>query len=365
MRVFFAAGGTAGHINPAIAISEIIKTKYPDARFIFAACPNSMEERILTTAGYEITYLNIHGLKRKLSLQNMRLLAEIPLAVQRAKSSIKAFAPDIVIGTGGYISYPVLRAAKALNIKTALHESNATPGLSAKLLAKKTDVVMVSMEAAITQFPKGISCCHVGTPLRNSFQMTNRFAARKKLGLPPAQPLILSFGGSLGAEALNNSCIQLMLDMASQANPPIWIHATGEKNYHRVIEYIQKTGRTPPRTCRILPYIHNMAEYMVAADVVICRSGASTLAELSYLGKPSLLVPYPYATQNHQFKNAQAMESIGGGFVIPEGEAMTEEMKSKLSRLLRDSNLRHLMGARAKDLQGYNTPQKILNALHI
>jgi UDP-N-acetylglucosamine--N-acetylmuramyl-(pentapeptide) pyrophosphoryl-undecaprenol N-acetylglucosamine transferase len=365
MRVFFAAGGTAGHINPAIAIAEIIKNKYPNACFLFAACKNSMEERILTQAGYEITYINIHGIKRKSPIKNLRLLKEIPLSIYHAKRMIRSFSPDIVIGTGGYLSYPIVHAAQKLKIKTALHESNAAPGLTTKLLSKRANAVMVSMEAAFAQFPEGTQCYHVGTPLRSSFISTNAYTARKALGITKDQFFILSFGGSLGAEALNQCCINLMQELPREYKNLIWVHATGEKNFPFVIKKLQETGRKLPEGCSILPYIHNMAEYMAAADVVICRSGASTLAELSCLGKPSLLVPYPYATQNHQLKNAEAMANLGGAFLVHEDADMQVKVKRDILRLLHDRSARHLMGSRARLLQGDNTSKKILEALKI
>ena len=365
MRVFFAAGGTAGHIYPAIAIAEIIKSKYKDAEFLFAACHDSMEERMLQKEGYQTVYLNIHGLKRSLTLKNVRILAEVPKAIHVAKKYLRAFAPDIVIGTGGYICYPVLRAAKALHIKTALHESNAIPGLTAKLLAKKSDVVMVSMAAAAAQFSQKVNCQHVGTPLRSSFSTTNRFTARKRLGIPTDQFMILSFGGSLGAESLNKCCVNLMGELQSKTISFAWVHATGEKNYEATQSHLLSSAQTIPPSCRIVPYIHNMADYMSASDLIICRSGASTLAEISTLGKPSILIPYPNAAKDHQSMNAQAMEWLGGAYVVYEGEAMETTLKEKLQYLLGNDIVRQTMGRNARKLQGENIPSRILKALKI
>ena len=360
MRVFFAAGGTAGHIYPAIAIAEIIKNKYPSAEFLFAATKGAMEDRLLGEYGFHTTYIHIHGLKHKFSLHNLRVLAELPKAVGDAKKALQTFRPHLVIGTGGYICYPTLRAAQKLGIKTALHESNAVPGLTVKLLASKTDVLMLSFEDAAANFPSHPNCHHVGTPLRDAFGSVNRQKARAALGIPPQQLCILSFGGSLGAQMLNSTCVKLMNELGEQDDGLTWFHATGQKNYANVAE----STKLPPN-CHLLPYISDMATYMAAADLVICRAGASTLAELSTLGKPSILVPYPHATKQHQLKNALSMQRLGGALVVEENEDFDLRLKEALYTFKVDPQKRNYMGMRARLLQGVNVEQKILSSLGI
>lgn len=361
MRIFFAAGGTAGHINPAIATAQIVKEAEPDSAFLFAAAPGGLEKRLVGDAGFDTVPLKVHGLKRSLSPKNIAVLWDAALATNRAKKLLADFKPDVVFGTGGYLSYPVLRAAQRMGIPTVLHESNAIPGLSAKLLARRTDLVLLTFPDAGKQFPSHVQCVHTGTPLRVSFFGINRVQARKELGIAPQELFIVSFGGSLGADALNRLCLQLMC--ANQIESVRYLHATGRRNYDRVMQEFAARSLRPPIGSRIVPYIEDMPKIMAAADLVICRAGASTLSELSMLGRASVLIPYPNAASDHQRLNAQNMSELGGAKIVVEGEGAYERLEKEVSDLISDPAKRRKMELCARRLQPADSASRILNAL--
>jgi UDP-N-acetylglucosamine--N-acetylmuramyl-(pentapeptide) pyrophosphoryl-undecaprenol N-acetylglucosamine transferase len=363
MRVFFAAGGTAGHINPAIAIAQCIRQRDPDSAFLFVASPSGMEERLIREAGFETVPLRIRGLKRTLTIKNIKILSDAFKATARAESLLREYSPDFAFGTGGYVSYPVLRAAQKLKIPNFLHESNAIPGVTSKLLSRRADAVLLGFRDAARYFPNGTNCIHVGTPLRTDFQKANRSVARRKMGMKDGELLVVSFGGSLGADVLNQMCLKLMREGIEGAPPIHYLHATGKRNYESVMECLTAKNESLPDGCRILPYIDDMPSVLAAADLVICRAGASTLAELSGIGRASILIPYPHATADHQKYNALAMERLGGCIMVEEDENCYSHLRQAVQKVLTDSSARHRMELCAKQLQPPDCASVIMNTI--
>ncbi len=334
MRIFFAAGGTAGHINPAIAVAQYIQTKPDTNEFLFAAVPGGMEERLVSEAGFKTVPIKIYGLKRAFSLENIKRIWMIPGAVHAAKKILQSFAPQLVFATGGYLSYPVICAAKKLNIPCVIHESNATPGLSVKLLAKKAELVLTGFADTKQALHKKCITEQVGIPLRSDFESMTRPVARRMLGVPDGCVSILSYGGSLGAEKMNQMLLPCMKEMLTKYPNFRWTHACGKNKYEMCMAHAKNLGIASSPHITLLPYIDQMALQMASADIVISRAGAITLAELSRLGKAAILIPFPGATGDHQTKNAEALFAAGSCIFIPEKDLTSELLFQKIQNMI-------------------------------
>lgn len=334
MRFLLVCGGTAGHINPALAIAGKLEELMPDAEFLFVGSGREMEKRLVPQAGYELKNITITGFSRGFSPEdikkNIKTLKYIAVSSKESEAILKEFKPDAVIGTGGYVCYPVLRKAVKLGIPTLMHESNAVPGLTAKILSDKIDKMMVAFPGVESMYMRPDRVIFTGTPVRSGFASMTQDAAKKKLGLEN-KPLVVSFWGSLGAGVMNEYMADFIA-MNAKEKEFNHIHATGggeaglEKMYSRLLA---RDIMDVPSNIDIRPYIDDMDTVMAAADLVLCRAGASTIAELTFMGKPSILVPSPYVTNNHQEKNARMVETAGGAKVLLEsdcsGEALFEE----------------------------------------
>ncbi len=362
MRIFFAAGGTAGHIYPAIALAEYIQKKVPDAEFLFAASPMGMENTLVPQAGFKTVPIPIRGFRRSLSLSNLPALRDAILSVSRGRKILKDFAPDAVFATGGHVSYPFLRAASSLGIPSFLHESNAIPGFTAKFLSSSVTEVFLGMTSASKYFPKNVKTTHTGTPLRQNFSVASRSRARRELGIGDGEGFVVSFGGSLGADTMNGLCLSLMQDKDLPRGIR-FLHATGKRNYQGTLSAVRESSISLHPHAQIVPYIENMPQVMAAADVVISRAGASTVAELTGLGKASILIPYPQATGDHQALNAQALASAGGCYCLSENNATAEGLKEMVMKLLSEPNTRLRMEGCAKRFSPQNACDRIFEAI--
>lgn len=340
MRLVFTGGGTAGHINPALAIANYFCEKEPDCEVLFIGTKEGLETGLVPRSGYPIEYIKIHGFARSLSLENLRNVAEIPLALHAAKRILKRFKPDAVIGTGGYVCGPVLYGAAQMKIPTLVHESNAFPGVTTRILAGKVDTVALGVEDAIKYLPKAKKVLVTGTPLRTSLLETEPSVARQKLGLDE-RPFLVIFGGSLGARDFNRTVVDWISQKAKEGKYQI-LMGTGKNNhYDEVMTRFSENGvelKSLPQV-KVCEYIYDMDVAMAAADLVISRAGASTLCELTALGKASILVPSPYVTGNHQEHNARAVERGGGAEVILEREFSPENLERVVSRLTGNRDL--------------------------
>lgn len=340
MRLLFTCGGTAGHVNPAIAVAGRLRELLPDCQILFLGAEGKMEMELVPREGYEIRPLKITNLSRGLGPQdiahNIKTVKNVFVSYREAKRIIRDFQPDAVIGTGGYVCYPVLRAAAALGVPTAVHESNAVPGLTTKLLARKVDRVMVGFEENRDQYPRPEKVTVTGTPVRGRFSNYTQATAKAELGLPAERPLVVSVWGSLGAAHMNQ-ILTGMLPLMKGQQDFIFIHAAGSRYYASMTEELAQAGLDPAQCgVQIREYIYDMPRVMAAADLVLCRAGASTLSELTYMGKPALIVPSPNVTNNHQEKNARVLEKAGGAKVLLEGEFDANTLLEQVRSLLAD-----------------------------
>ena len=346
MRVLMTGGGTGGHVYPALAIAETIKMNDPDAEIAFVGTKKGIENRLVPNAGYKLYHVEIQGIRRSLSPQNIKTAYLILTSPRKAKKIIDEFRPDVVIGTGGYVCWPLLRAAASAGIPCMVHESNAYPGLAVKQVQGIVDVILTSFNETSERLKAKDKIVNVGNPIRLRYELANKQEARKKLNIPDSVELVaLSFGGSLGATAINQAAFGIMEGFCSEHGDVMLLHATGERFYEEFSAEMKERGFDGDRRISVSPYLYDMPLYMAAADVVICRSGAMTLAELAMIGKPAILIPSPNVTDDHQYKNAKVIADKGGAVLVREGEEMNGEIKAALEKLYSDSALRNEMGS--------------------
>lgn len=345
MKIIFTGGGTAGHINPAVSMIEKIRKHERDAEILFIGRRGGGENRILESHGINYEEIEVRGIARRLDIQNFKNVIAAFRARRRAKEIIKQFSPDAVVGTGGYVSWPVISAAKSLKIPTAIHESNIFPGLTTKLLSKQVDTVMLGNESTKQFLPKAKSVTVVGNPLREDFLRLTREGARRELGLSKNELLIVSFGGSIGAEKLNRAVIELMRSFSEKERNIRHVHAVGDRYYRQIAkQYLPKKSSG----CRILPFIDKMPVYLRAADIVISRAGAMTISEIALVGAAAILIPSPNVTDNHQYKNAKILSDGGAAILIEEANLTDQALLQVICRLCKSKDERALLGNAAK-----------------
>lgn len=348
MKILFAGGGTAGHINPALAVADYIKENHPDAEISYIGTADKLEARLVPEKGYAFYTIDVAGFQRKLSLKNIE--RNISAAVKAVTSSaaskklLKEIQPDIVVGTGGYVSGPVLREAQKLGIKTAIHEQNAFPGVTTKMLASKADRVMLAMPEAEKYLKLRKEPVITGNPVRGELLKISRDEARAKLGMD-SRPLILSFGGSLGARHINEAVTEL-IKWHNGTGRFYHIHGTGKAGYESVTRALSGIDLAPQIDVR--EYINDMDVCMAAADLVICRAGAITLSELCCCGKPSVLIPSPYVAENHQYHNAMTLKKAGAAEVLEEKDLTGQSLIDTVSKIIDNKPLLERMGSAAR-----------------
>lgn len=346
MRVLFACGGSGGHITPAVAMAEILQKEYPRCDIAFVGNENGMERRIASEEGYPFYPISIEGLHRSLTFRNLRTLFLAVKAPKRARQILKDFTPDLVIGTGGYVSYPMIPAAKKKGIPAILYEPNAIPGLAVRLTEKYAASILLQFDACASHLAYREKARTIGAPLRHGFATITRHEARKTLGFPEDAFIVLAFGGSLGAERISLAVGESFCPLAKQG--VTLIHATGG----RLFESMRVKYPKEAKEGTLLPYINEMPAYMAAANVIVCRAGAMTLAELARIGRASVLIPSPYVAENHQEKNAMLYEKRGAGLMIPEGSLSAETLIERILFLKRNPALLFRMEKNAKAIKG-------------
>ena len=349
MKILFAGGGTAGHINPALAIADYFKSKHPDAQISYIGTAEKLEAKLVPQKGYDFYTIKVAGFRRSFSpkaiIHNIEAVKLAATSTLSAKKLVKKLNPDIVIGTGGYVSGPVLKAAQSLGYKTAIHEQNAFPGVTTKMLAPKADAVMLAMKEAEKYLKINKTPYITGNPIRQELLTIDRETARKKLGLDN-RPLILSFGGSLGAKRINESVSEL-IKWHNGTEKYYHIHGTGKIGYGDMIESLKDVKLSD--TVHIREYIDDMDVCMAAADLVICRAGAITLGELQACGKPSILIPSPYVAENHQYHNALTLKKDGAAEIIEEKDLTGETLIEAVGKIISDADGLKKMSAAAKE----------------
>ena len=366
MKVVFAAGGTGGHINPALAAAGELRSRYPDAQILFIGTKDKMESKLVPKAGFDFKTISISGFQRKLTIKNigrniatLRRLAGSGAAV---KKILKEFEPDVVVGFGGYVSGPVVRTAAKMGIKTAIHEQNAFPGVTNKLLAKKADIVMLSVPKAQEYLECKNEPIVTGLPVRGEILNADRDFARAELGLDD-KPLIFSFGGSLGAKTINNSMVNLIAALHDKGVCN-FIHGYGQYGSW-VPDALKEKGVDieKEKNVDVREYVYNMDKCLAAADIIVCRSGASTLSEIEAVGRASVLIPSPNVAENHQYHNAMTLVNAGAARVIEEKDLTDEKLLSVAEELLYDKAKRDEMGRNAKALAIPDSQEKICDAI--
>lgn len=366
MRVLFAAGGTAGHINPALAIAGEIRRRHPDAEIMFAGRKKGMEYRLVTQAGYPFYPIEVNGIQRSFTprniARNIKAVYHLALAMPRAGKILREAQPDLVIGTGGYVSGPVLRAAAKKGIKTAIHEQNAFPGVTNKLLAKNADVVLAAMPDAVERLGAPEKTTVVGNPVRPQVYTQNRAQCREALGLHDGQIMILSFGGSLGAQRVNEA-VAALAQWHLKNRDFYHVHATGSIEKQDFAALAQKLQIADNKRFDIREFITDMPQMLAAADLVISRAGALTLAEIAAAGKAAVLIPSPNVAENHQYYNALQLQKLDAAVVIEEKDLTDEKLISVTDGLTRDAAALQLMGKKATQLSQPDSLSKIYSCI--
>ena len=353
MRVIFTCGGTAGHVNPALALAGYMREKDPDTAVLFVGTPTGMERELVAKAGYDYAAVEVSSFQRKLNAEgirhNLHTLRVLASSGRQARAILRDFKPDLVVGTGGYASYPMVKAAAKAHIPTAVHESNMVPGLTTKMLEEYAGVIMVGFEDCRQHYRHPERIAVTGTPVRGDFFRLSREEARKKLGFDDAL-LVVSFWGSLGASHMNEAMVDFFRREDAEGYPFRHIHAAGKGSWPVMEQKLRELGLPRSPHLDVRQYIYDMDVVMAAADVVLCRAGASTISELTALGKPTVMVPSPYVTNNHQEKNARLLETHGGAVVITEPEATGGGLYDAVSAILSDSEKRSSMARAMKEL---------------
>lgn len=348
MKVLLTGGGTAGHINPAIAVANYIKEKEKNAQFLFVGTKHGLEKELVPKSGYDIKYIDVMGLRRKLTAENIAVFFKYIKSMGDAGKIINSFKPDIVIGTGGYVCAPVIKAAHRKKIPTLIHEQNVFPGLAVKMLAKDADVTAVSFKETMNMI-RAKKMILTGNPLRpDLFLPVDKKDIARGFGFDD-KPIALMFGGSLGSAKMNDALVELLSHGIERCN---LIAATGERYYDEVAARLKKRGLNVKElnNAAVLPYIYNMEKIFGAADIIIGRAGAITVSEITAMGKAAVLIPSPNVAHNHQEYNARYLEKNGAASVISESELSGEKLLLKTAEILKNENSLEKMRAASKAL---------------
>ena len=350
MNVIFTCGGTAGHINPAIAVANTVRDRHPDAKILFIGATGHMEERLVPQAGYGLKCLPASGLSRRLNLdgirKNVHAVKCVLSAVKECKQIFREFQPDVVVGTGGYASFPALHAAQSMGIPTCVHEANALPGVTTKLAANKADRVLVAFDESRAHYKKPDEVQVVGMPVHRDFVFTRREDARKALGLTE-EMLVVSAFGSLGAKIMNETMAEVFALEQKDGFPFKHIHATGKFGWEWMPGKVAENG-VELEDCEAIDmreYIYNMPTLLAAADVFIGRAGSGTCNEVAAVGVPSILIPSPNVTANHQEKNARVLSDNGGAVLLLEKDCTAQKLYGEITSLLADEARQQAMRA--------------------
>lgn len=362
MRVIIAAAGTAGHINPGIAIANKIKQEEKNSEIIFLGTTRGLENDLVPKAGYELKTIDAYGLSKEISISNFKKILKTFKGIGEAKKIVKDFKPDIVIGTGGYICGAAVLAANKHKVPVVLHESNAFPGRAVKMSAKKADKILISFKDAESRIEKAKKIVYTGTPVKISkkeYSLNQKNEIIKSVGLSEMKPIVLVFGGSQGAQKINEAIIGILTEKLNKNYQIMW--ATGPKQYEIIKEELKKNNLDIENipNAKIVPYIYNMEEIMNISNVIVARSGAMTITEISNLGKPSILIPLPNVSQDHQLYNAKVLENVGAAKIILNNELTQSNLNETINSIVADTEKMKTMGQNALKEASYNTQDKI------
>ena len=364
MNVIFTCGGTAGHINPAIAVANILKQRKPDCKILFIGAEGHMEEKLVPAAGYELITLPGSGLSRKLNMagikKNINAVKCVVNAVTKCRKIIRDFEADVIVGTGGYASFPAIYAGAKLGVPTVVHESNALPGLTTKMAASVATKVLVCFEESVKHYNHPEAVEVVGMPVRQEFITTGKTEAKKLLGLEDVQVVVSAFG-SQGAKVMNQNVAGIFALEQEDGFPFHHIHAVGSFGWGWMPDLVKEKGVDYENCASIdmREYIYDMPTVMAAADVVIGRAGSATCNEIATTGTPCILIPSPNVTGNHQEKNARVLEAAGGAVVVLEKDCTPEVLYAEVQGLLVDEERREQMSKALRGLVKIDSAERI------
>lgn len=366
MKILIAAAGTGGHINPGIAIANKIKEKNPKAEIIFVGTNRGLENDLVPRAGYKLEKIEVYGISRELSINNIKKILKTIKGFKQAKKLIDRIKPDIVIGTGGYVCGPIGLAATKNKIPTILHESNAFPGVTVKLLSKKVDKILLGFEDAKIRLPKAKKMILTGTPTKFSgIQLTNEEINNKKkeLGFDLNLPLVLVFGGSQGAKTINETIINIIEHKLNENYQILW--ASGPKQYDIIKNDLENKNININniKNIKILPYIYKMEEVMKISDLIVSRSGAMTITEIGISKKPAIFIPLPFATENHQEYNANVLVKVNAAKILKDNQMNEETLNDLINSMISDRKELAQMGENAGKIVTENVEDKIYNEI--
>ncbi|KKO51489.1 undecaprenyldiphospho-muramoylpentapeptide beta-N-acetylglucosaminyltransferase [Paenibacillus sp. DMB20] len=342
MRVVLTGGGTGGHIYPAVAIARQCEAEEPNAAFLYIGSKQGLESKLVPQENLPFESIDITGFRRKLSFDNVKTVMRFLKGVSASKKLLSDFKPDIVIGTGGYVCGPVVYAASKLGIPTIIHEQNAIPGLTNQFLSRYASTVAVSFEGSESSFPKAKRVVYTGNPRATTVQSANRERGFASLGIPMNSRIVLIVGGSRGAKAINAA----MIGMAPKLKllPDVhFVYVTGELYFEGTREAVRSELGTMPNHLHVVPYVHNMPEVLAATSLIVNRAGASFLAEITSLGIPSVLIPSPNVTNNHQEANARRLEDAGASSMILEKDLTADHLFARIEEIMSSPGMRESM----------------------
>ena len=368
MNVVFTCGGTAGHINPAISVANLLKARRPETSILFVGAEGEMETKLVPREGYRLETLKVSSYSRSLTPKgvwhNLKTLNNLRSARKRADRIIREFRPDVIVGTGGYASFPMLRQGAKRGVPTAVHEANAMPGLTTRMVADSASRIMVCFEESKNYYKNPDRVEVVGMPVRKEFLYTTRAEARAKLGLGD-EPLLISAWGSLGAREMNKRMADFLAFEVRDGCPWRHVHATGTYGWRWMPDLVKEKGvdlaAHPELDMR--EYIHNMPDLMAAADLILTRAGASSLNEIEAAGTPCIIIPSPNVTDNHQEKNARVLERNGASRVLLEPGLTAEALYEAAKDLMKDAEARRKMRENLQKMAVVDSAERIYNTI--
>ncbi len=367
MRVLLTGGGTAGHINPAISIANHIKHRQPSCEILFVGVAGGMEEKLVSAAGFELKTLKLRGIRRGLNPKavwnNVVAFSRMFKAMHGAKAIIKEFSPDIIIGTGGFASYPIISQGSHLKIPTIIHESNVLPGRTNRRLACIADKTLIGFSETENIFPSKVKPIFTGNPLREGMIFTTKEKAKNALGIKGK--LIYSTWGSLGAREMNKITAELFALEVKGHSSFLHIHSTGATGFKWMPGYVRDLGvdLDAQENIDMREYVFNAPNVMAAADLVLCRAGAMTVSELCATGTPSIIIPSPNVADNHQHKNALALSQRGAAVFLEEKDTTAKLLFNMINELIDDEGRLYDMGQAAIAMAVYDANEKIYDII--
>ncbi|MGI5838427.1 MAG: undecaprenyldiphospho-muramoylpentapeptide beta-N-acetylglucosaminyltransferase [bacterium] len=351
MRIIITGGGTGGHVYPAIATADELRAKMDNPEILFVGTKSGLEADLVPKAGYRLATIVVSGVERRFSLKAFKALGAMMVGGWQAAALLRRFRPDVVIGTGGYVCGPVVLFAHLFGIPTLICEQNVIPGVTNRLLGRFADIVCVTYEASRRYFPARTRVVVTGNPIRREITLVSRAAGRRNLGIDPAQRVVFVVGGSVGAKKLNEAMTDVYRSFRKRRDIT-FIHVTGKDKYEGSLARLREIGIDIQSAGNIIlkPYLYNVADAYAAADLIVCRAGGITLSEVTAVGLPAVLIPYPFATNNHQYHNARHLEQAGAAVLLSDDALSGAGLTDILDRLLSDPGELSAMGEKCRSL---------------